>query len=196
MVNQRAGPRSSDLRAPSFPWFLATAIVLPIVLFAALWWIRLESVEYEELRNEVADFHERRIVQTSLLSRLTDAETAQRGYRVTRDSSFLEPYGPARRDIVAMLDSMRTGRNPDTPIAYLDRVDGLATAKLAELDRTIAVVNAGRLQEAKAIGVAGRGHGLMTVLHKTIGRQQTRSAGCWMDGVRRSPRRVAASECR
>ncbi len=196
VVSPRAGRRPSDLHAPSFRGFPAIAIALPIVLLAALWWIRFESVEYEKVRNEVADFHERRIVQTSLLSRLTDTETAQRGYRVTRDPSFLEPYGPARRDIVAMLDSMRTGRDPDTPIAYRNRVDGLATAKLAELDRTIAVVKARRLQEAKAIGVAGRGHGLMTVLHKTIGRQQTRNAGCWLDGVRRSPPRVAASKCR
>ena len=163
--------QSLPLRAPSFARFLAVGIALPIVLLGALWWMRLETLEYENLRLEVAESHERQMVQTTLLSRLKDAETAQRGYMITRDPAFLDPYEPARREIATLLDRMKASRHPDLPVAYLNRVEALTTAKLADLDRTIAVVRAGRQRAGQAIVATGRGRRIMTALRETIGSQ-------------------------
>jgi PAS domain S-box-containing protein len=43
-----------------------------------------------------------------LLSTLTDAETAQRGYTLTGEESYLEPYDKALRDVDGLLQGLRT----------------------------------------------------------------------------------------
>jgi signal transduction histidine kinase len=72
----------------------------------------------------------------AMLTRLVDAETGERGYIITGDSAFLQPYRGAREAIVAHLDTLHrlTADNP-SHLARLDTVTGLVTRRLAMLDR-------------------------------------------------------------
>jgi methyl-accepting chemotaxis protein len=73
-----------------------------------------------------------------LLSVMKDAETGQRGYLVTGDETYLEPYQSALATIKGTFDEARrlTADNPDQQRRLAD-LSPLIDAKLAELKRTI-----------------------------------------------------------
>jgi PAS domain S-box-containing protein len=72
-----------------------------------------------------------------LLSDLKDTETGQRGYALTGDERFLEPYLAARGKIDGKLEELRRTASIDAAQKRLDAVAPLITGKLAELGRVI-----------------------------------------------------------
>jgi PAS domain S-box-containing protein len=118
------------------PWrFLAIAIVLVIVvLFYADWRdFQNASARSDEARQFIRDAN-------SLLSSVTAAESAQRGYLLTGDREYLTPYEKAVSAVPAELDSLSKNETV-APRArpYLDRIRALVTEKLAQLRHTIEV---------------------------------------------------------
>lgn len=73
-----------------------------------------------------------------LLSTLKDAETGQRGYTITGDDSYLEPYQTALPQIRTLFDSLKqaTADNPRQQ-ERLAELSPAIDSKLAELKRTI-----------------------------------------------------------
>lgn len=67
----------------------------------------------------VAHSHQVRIELADLLSELKDAETGQRGYLLTGDDSYLEPYKTALGSIQTTLANLRklTADNPPPAMA-------------------------------------------------------------------------------
>ena len=85
------------------------------------------------------------------LSLLKDAETGQRGYILTGDTPFLEPYETARRDIprhFARIVAQTQGDAEQT--AWLRSLRGLIGQKYAVLDETIQLRRAGDMARAQA----------------------------------------------
>lgn len=75
---------------------------------------------------------------TDLVSRLKDAETGQRGYLLTGEEAYLEPYRAALSGLDADLKSLRqsSSQNPELQ-QRLTRIEPLIRFKLAELNETI-----------------------------------------------------------
>ena len=93
---------------------------------------------------------------SSILSRLQDAETGQRGYLVTHDSQYLEPYFDGKRRIDAELGGLRgdVADNPHQTAAARDLTDcarkridrlsvGLELARQQHFDQAAEIVRAG-----------------------------------------------------
>jgi PAS domain S-box-containing protein len=168
-MNRRERRAALDHRAPRAWRYMAPALgATLLVIVAVIGWNR-EFHRAELARRQIAQSYTRRLDQISLLSSLKDAETAQRGYLLTGSKAFLEPFDPARRTITHHLAQMRAAHDPDVPAAYVKQVDALMTAKLAELDRTIALERAGRHAEAVDGVRQGIGKQLMDDLRGTIG---------------------------
>jgi PAS domain S-box-containing protein len=115
-------------------------------------------------------------VLVSFLATAEDAETGQRGYLLTGDSTYLAPYETARRTIdsqVATLDSL-TAQDP-TEHAAVVALRTHVTAKMAELAETIQE-RAASPQAARARVLEGAGQRDMTAIRKLIGalRQEER----------------------
>jgi PAS domain S-box-containing protein len=72
-----------------------------------------------------------------LLSKLKDAETGQRGYALTGQESFLEPYIMVRDQIKGDLENLRRTSVDSTSRKYLDALGPLIEAKLTELGQVI-----------------------------------------------------------
>ena len=74
------------------------------------------------------------------LGAIIDAETGQRGYIITGDSSYLGPYHDGRVAVDSYLVVLRqlVGDDPHQG-ARLDTLQGLAQAKVHELDRSVAL---------------------------------------------------------
>jgi signal transduction histidine kinase/CHASE3 domain sensor protein len=85
-------------------------------------------------------------LSTRLLTALLDAETGQRGYILTRDSTLLAPYNGARARADSTLDSLRA-LTRDNPVqqARLDTLVLRTHQRLSALDSSLALARAGRL---------------------------------------------------
>ena len=88
----------------------------------------------------------------SLISALKDAETGQRGYLVTGQAQYLEPYNrvlPVIPDLLSRLNQL-TQATPDQH-QRVQAIEPLVSAKLTELKTTIDLRRANRTDEALAI---------------------------------------------
>lgn len=104
-----------------------------------------------------------------LLSLLKDAETGQRGYVITGDDTFLEPYTKAVGKIDESFEEVRTllGKNPEQA-RRLDELRGHMRAKLDELKATIELRRtAGFDATQKRVG-AGDGKRAMDDVRRTL----------------------------
>jgi signal transduction histidine kinase len=86
---------------------------------------------------------------STLLTRTTDGETAQRGYLLTGDPHYLEPYKNAHQDARSALSQLRESTRDD-PSAQrrLDILGPLVDGKFADLDSAIELHNHGQATAA------------------------------------------------
>ena len=76
---------------------------------------------------------------STVLKDLTDMETGQRGYLLTGDDSYLQPYSEASARIAADLGNLRTGlaQRPESERSLQPEIESLAKSKRAEMERSI-----------------------------------------------------------
>jgi signal transduction histidine kinase/DNA-binding response OmpR family regulator/CHASE3 domain sensor protein len=93
-----------------------------------------------------------------LLSTTQDAETGQRGYLLTGDRRYLEPYQAATSAIASKAEDLRS-LTRDNPVqqAHIAQVDRRLDAKVAELKETIELRQTQGSAAALAIVVTDRG---------------------------------------
>ncbi len=91
-------------------------------------------------------------------SLLKDAETGQRGYLYTRDSKYLTPYNAAVSQISSHIDHLAqlTADNASQQ-AHVGELRKLTQQKTAELEQTIALFDAGRFDDARALVLSDAG---------------------------------------
>ncbi len=108
------------------------------------------------------DSLERRRAATLMVSALLNAETGQRGYLLTRDPLYLEPYAEAGKSFASALTVANGGIGESTrDTGLVDEMRRTGDAKLAELARTVDLMKTGKLAEAMAIVTSGYGKSLM-----------------------------------
>ena len=91
------------------------------------------------------------------LSALKDAETGERGYALTGDEAFLEPYLAVRDRVGRQLNELRRLTSHPEAHRHLDAVAPLMDAKMAELAHVIALRRSGDM--AGVLEVVGGGEG-------------------------------------
>jgi signal transduction histidine kinase len=102
----------------------------------------------------------------ALFSTLKDAETGQRGYLLTGDESYLQPYQAARTRLPGVLAGIDV--EPfEGPSVALARIQTLSDAKMAELAETIALRRSGDVAGALAVVQSGRGRAIMNEIRAT-----------------------------
>ena len=81
-----------------------------------------------------------------------EAESAQRGYIITGDPEYVEPYAEGRRNTFALMDSLieRYERTDPEEAAVLTGIRTRLDVKFAEMEHTIALMRDGKTQEAAA----------------------------------------------
>ena len=100
---------------------------------------------------------------------LSEAESAQRGYLLTRDESYLEPYQGAAAAIEMRLLSLTALTSGDA--AQTARIRDIANeivTKTAEMARTVALVRDHRGAEARTLIQTGMGERLMDNLRLSL----------------------------
>src|SRR5580704_5707849 len=104
-----------------------------------------------------------------VLSLMKDAETGQRGFLLTGDEAYLEPYTAALGGVSRTMDDLRTlttdNQHQQTRIA---EAAPLIDSKLTELRRTIELRRSQGLDAALRVVVTGEGKKSMDDLRRVI----------------------------
>jgi two-component system CheB/CheR fusion protein len=96
-----------------------------------------------------------------LLSELKDAETGQRGYLLTGDKAFLEPYLAVHDSVRGSLKELRQLTLISAARKHLDAIAPLMDAKLAELSQVIELRRNHDTTGVAAVVISGQGKQLM-----------------------------------
>ena len=99
-----------------------------------------------------------------LMSALKDAETGQRGYLLTGDLAFLEPYLAVRESLVGDLKVLHELTGITAARRHLDVMAPLVDTKLTEMAKSIELRRQGDLPGAVAMVSSGQGKTLMDAL--------------------------------
>jgi PAS domain S-box-containing protein len=150
------------------------AIIPPILLLAILagltGFLALNHLaSTQRLRTLVLQSHAVIEQAQGLLSEVQDAETGQRGFMITRDPFYLDPYTSARE---AVPDSIRRLRlmvaDSTAETRRVDELAQLVDGKLDELARTIALDRAGKTNEARAVVFTDHGNVAMEKIRRSV----------------------------
>lgn len=109
------------------------------------------------------------------VGRLVDAETGQRGFLITGEDHYLEPYRIATADVDARVGDLAalTADNPDQQ-REIALVRSLVREKLDELDQTIAARRRAGFESAQRIVLTDRGKITMDRLREVTSRMGAR----------------------
>src|SRR6266852_2156641 len=108
-----------------------------------------------------------------VLSLLKEAETGQRGYVITGDETFLEPYQTAVGSVHNVVKDLRqlTADNPNQQ-KRIDEAEPLIAGKLAELKQTIDLRRKGNLEDTTKVVRGGEGKKVMDDLRLVLAQME------------------------
>jgi CheY-like chemotaxis protein/signal transduction histidine kinase/CHASE3 domain sensor protein len=101
-------------------------------------------------------------------SSLTDAETGQRGYLLTGEERYLEPFNEARGSLPGEIAQLKMLMQGAGSRKTLEMIEELANQKLDELGDTIAMRRAGNTTAALDVVRTDRGQALMERIRAAI----------------------------
>jgi len=97
----------------------------------------------------------------NLLSMLKDAETGERGYLLTGDEAFLEPYFATKNNIASNMAELHNLTKISDAKKHLDVMEPLITAKMVELKYLIDLRHDNDMTSVVSVIREGRGRQLM-----------------------------------
>jgi CHASE3 domain sensor protein len=162
--------RASSIRTNVELWAtLGLTLVLAFFLLSGL--IAYRNIEVLRTDSEqIWHTHEVLVALDDLLSTTQDAETGQRGYLLTGNTRYLEPYQTAVDAVAKRVDEVGslTKDNPAQQ-ANLEQLKRHLAAKLAELDETITLRRDQNAQAALALVNTDRGKIEMDAVRAQLG---------------------------
>lgn len=139
--------------------FLAAGVLALLAIVAVSAWLSVRTAQHAE---EAVVERNVRALTTNLLASTIDAETGQRGYLLTGEPRYLQPFERAlprlRRDIAALRELV--ARDP-AQLAAINELSEVLDAKMAELTETIEQARAGQRDAAIQTVLSDRGRALM-----------------------------------
>ena len=143
----------------------ALKIGLPALLALIAWNAFLAVTHLKRVEKSAALTLESSALQaelSGLLKDVTDMESGQRGYLLTGDAAYLQPYADAKSRIEMDFANLRTGFSNRTQREQLleSQLESLAKSKQAEMERSISLRQQGyRLRSFKLIDTdEGKGY--------------------------------------
>jgi len=143
----------------------ALQIGVPALLALIAWNAYLAVTHLKRVEKSAALTLESSALQaevSGLLKDVTDMESGQRGYLLTGDAAYLQPYSDAKSRIEMDFANLRTGLSNRTQREQLEesQLESLAKSKQAEMERSISLRQQGyRLRSFKLIDTdEGKGY--------------------------------------
>ncbi len=166
--------------------FVVTSLAVALLFFILSTAVALYTTQLLRDSNEkVIQTHRVIVAIDLLLSDVQDAETGQRGYLLTGNERYLEPYHKSGAQLQSRLASVQQliGENGPQQQRFED-LKGYIASKFAELQETIDVFRSGGLQAALANVNSDRGKSDMDAIRSLISDIRARKP---RNGPRASP---------
>ena len=134
------------------------ALIIPAALvFAAGLAAVAMFFRMSDTSNWVSHTLEVRLAASSLFSQLQDAETGERGYLLTGQDGFLEPYRTASVQIKPDFARLRRAiLDDEAQQKSMDRLAPLIDSKLALIEKILSLARQGKKDQAGALAVPGK----------------------------------------
>ena len=159
----------------------AVAISLPLAVLAVVLVIFINEASYRTTVQAVGAMEQAQSTRSALnelMQSMLDAETGQRGYLLTGNAAYLEPYNDTLKTINQQLDQLRDIFSPfPEQLAEFGAMSRIISRKMAELDLTV------------KMRAAGQEDAWRFVLTTDVGKQQ-------MDLVRKQTDKLADNSIR
>ncbi len=178
---------------------IAVGFALSFAVLAAVGGVGYRSVD-SLARTSYAVAHSHAVLEhiASALNRLTDAETGQRGFVITGEDAYLEPYRASAAAVPRVMSELRelTADNANQQ-RRLAEAEPLVAAKLGELQRTIDTRRTAGFEATQKIdgGLNEEGEPWIA-FGSSSPRANKRSESCFKDAPPTSRRPQAARERR
>src|SRR5713226_7166989 len=170
--------QTTSRKIPQTAEFLSLLFALALVLVIAF--VSYRAWAALGRRSEQLSITQQIVDETNaLLSSLKDAETGQRGFLLTGDERYLEPYRRALVEIPATLNTLTkttANRRPDQA-RRIDALKPLVRNKLDELQQTIELRKGKGLDAALAVVRSDRGEAVMDQIRRSCSEIQTVAYG-------------------
>ena len=192
-LTKRAGMFAARLQAIPRAWLLAamTALLVGIGLLLVQ-----SAMAQRSARDSALAEADAQVALENLNQSLVDAETGQRGYLLTLDPSYLEPYSRGARQLPENLAAvkLRFMQNTDPAVGeHLGPMGDLVRTKLDELARTVSAAQAGDQVAALDIVRTGEGKQAMDLIRRhmaALAQIQRQSRDAAFDSANKAEARV------
>jgi signal transduction histidine kinase len=156
-------PASTNFVRNSFALLLVGLVTLTVILGMSL--VMLERTR--SYSDALVEMPQIRRALLNVFGLVQDAESSQRGFLLTREPAYLEPYRTATATIDQNTTRLRELVRAEPEYApAVDAMAQLIGAKLAELAETVELAQAGRMDEAMALVRSHRGERAMAELRE------------------------------
>ncbi|WP_397407453.1 CHASE3 domain-containing protein [Polaromonas sp.] len=148
------------------------AISLPLAVFAAVVLISINEAGFRLSTEAVSRIEESQATRGAvniLLQQMLDAETGQRGYLLTGDPKYLEPYDAATAGLNQTLDTLRRHYSPyPAELAEFALLSRSVSRKLAEMDLSVRMRKQGNEEAWKFVLTTDVGMDQMNAIRSQI----------------------------
>ena len=155
----------------STEWKVQAGFTFALACLALVAWVSFASVQ--RLNENVASVARTDEVLSQLqllLSTATDGETAERGYIITGDERYLEPYQHAVRNIDATLERLRQLIAPNAAQQQrLARLEPIVRERMDLLGRVIGLRRTEGFESAQRVVVSGESKRIHDAIRRGIG---------------------------
>ncbi|MFZ2307187.1 MAG: PAS domain S-box protein [Rhodoferax sp.] len=149
----------------SLAWLAAVLALLATGMAFTVWSYR----QIEEASNLRRDSRTIITAGDRLLSALTEAETAQRGYALTGDESYLQPYLDVRDGMQLHVETLRRMASNPSAQQHVEALAPLVRVKMQEMEKTIALRRSRDVMAALALINSDEGKRLMEGIRREMG---------------------------
>jgi PAS domain S-box-containing protein len=160
---QKSLLQSRYLRPVHFIAFLTIPVIFLVVNSVSY----RNTKTFESSRHKVDSAYQDVATLDRTLQLLQDAETGQRGYLLTGEQRYLEPYQSALKELPVAIEQLKSSASiADKP--QIDELSLLTKDKLTELQQTITLRQQNQAKAALAIVLTNRGKELMDQIKASI----------------------------
>ena len=164
-------------RKKRFKWGNVTLLALIALAMIGLILVAFQTIESERAeREQVERTNDILLELRNVSSAAVNAETGQRGYLITLDRRYLESYQVGREQIDPALRRLRAAIEDEETTRHqtelVDQIEALATAKFAEMDDSVRMLEDGRLIDARREMLSDQGQETMERLRRAIGEME------------------------
>lgn len=149
---------------------LIVIAICGVAAFAAGLQVEVWLRQVDEMLTQQEATNDRVVDLRNTMDAMLDLETGQRGYLLTGEETYLEPYEHGRSVLSPALDTLRAVFQGDPAVSgQVDQLSQLAEAKLQKTARAIELRRRGDLAAALAVVRVGEGKRLMDAFREKAG---------------------------